>query len=189
MKKVVRLTESDLIRIVKRIIKEQEDWSDDNETEYLSSQSRFRDNANRLERKSKDINLRHSKNGKIDYSDEYYDEIEQLMDDPDFMDSERKYDDLYLKRNKSLAKGKYDRLVKNRPSDFDVDSARSEFDSLDSEIRGFESEYPRLQGQDYDDFYDKFNEFTASDKYKQMQSKKDRRDYLNKQLGKDRYKK
>ena len=37
MKKVIRLTESDLIRLVKRVIKEQEDqWNTDKESELYS---------------------------------------------------------------------------------------------------------------------------------------------------------
>ena len=41
MKRIVRLTESDLARIVKRVIREQEEtWSDDDEMEYAGIRSR-----------------------------------------------------------------------------------------------------------------------------------------------------
>ena len=57
MKKIVRLTESDLMRIVKRVIREQE-WSDEDESELSSAESKYKDIQSRMMDKSKSI---HSK--------------------------------------------------------------------------------------------------------------------------------
>ena len=40
-KKVIRLTESDLMRLVKRIIRESDDWSDEDESELSSISGKY----------------------------------------------------------------------------------------------------------------------------------------------------
>jgi len=76
MKKVIRLTESDLIRLVKRVVREQEEWSQDDEDKikFLGQQ--------RSNLMKKGENIPYLKNYAVDgeYTDDSYDRFKQDFD-------------------------------------------------------------------------------------------------------------
>lgn len=187
-KRVIRLTESDLIRLVKKVIREQEeDWTDEDESEFSSVDSTYKGIKDRMMNKSKDIQSKYRKDdGEIEYSDDFYDEIGSMYDEPDYKEFSKKHDDLSRKKGNYQEKMRYGDVVKNRPSDFDVDKYSSEYETLQPEIEDLKKGYPYLKDEpDMDTFINKYKEFEKSDKGRSLKSKQDRRDYLSKQLDKD----
>lgn len=188
-KRVIRLTESDLIRLVKKVIREQEeeDWTDEDESEFSSVDSAYKGIKDRMMNKSKDIQSKYRKDDdEIEYSDDFYDEIGGMYDEPDYKEFSKKHDDLWRKKGNYQEKMRYGDVVKNRPSDFDVDKYSSEYDSLNPEIEDLKKGYPYLKDEpDFDTFADKYEKYNKSDKGMGLKSKQDRRDYLSKQLDKD----
>ena len=112
MKKVIRLTESDLVRLVKRVIKEQEDqWNTDKETELFDL------------RKKSDEFLKDKNRPR--YAD--YDDNESFMKDVEDWKESSGYNNHinYLKSREDVKRGirkreddeRYSNLVKNRPAE------------------------------------------------------------------------
>jgi hypothetical protein len=183
MKKVIRLTESDLTRIVKRVIKESE-WTDDDERELSSLNSKYDDTHSRMLAKSKDIRSKYPNSG-----DEFYDEIDDMLSDPDYSEMRKKQIDLLSKKSKNQEKLRYDNVVKNRPSDYDTERYNSEYDKLDSEIDDLKKGHPYLKDySDEDSYVDAANQFANSKSGKDLKSKRDRLFYLGKHLDSDRKK-
>ena len=54
-KRVIRLTESDLIRLVKKVIRESDDWTEDDETELSSVETKYKGIKDRMRGGAKDI--------------------------------------------------------------------------------------------------------------------------------------
>jgi hypothetical protein len=175
MKKVIRLTESDLIRLVKRVIKEQEeDWNTDKESELYS-----------LDAKTKEF---HKDKNRPNYAD--YDDNESFMKDIEDWAKSSGYNDHLDKLNsrlnvkKSIRKReddeRYSNLVKNRPANFDIDALNAEYGDLDSEyendIKDFKSKY----SVDDPDFYDEFDK-----RFAPIQAKQDRKSDIRRQLSRD----
>ena len=188
-KRVIRLTESDLIRLVKKVIREQEeeDWSDNDETELSSLDSKYKDIQSRMSNKGKEIQSRYRKDdGEVEQSDDFYDEFGAMYDDPDYIETNKKRDDLSSKKSNYQEKMRYGNVVKNRPSDFDVKKYSSEHDNLEPEIGDLKKGYPYLKDEpNFDTFADKYEKYDKSDKGMSLKSKQDRRDYLSKHLDRD----
>ena len=188
-KRVIRLTESDLIRLVKKVIREQEeeDWTDEDETELSSVDSTYKGIKDRMLNKSKDIQSKYRKDdGEVEQSDDFYDEIGAMYDDPDYIETNKKRDDLSSKKSNYQEKMRYGNVVKNRPSDFDVKKYSSEHDNLEPEIGDLKKGYPYLKDEpNFDTFADKYEKYDKSDKGMSLKSKQDRRDYLSKHLDRD----
>ena len=188
-KRVIRLTESDLIRLVKKVIREQEeeDWTDEDESEFSSVDSTYKGIKDRMLNKSKDIQSKYRKDdGEVEQSDDFYDEIGGMYDEPDYKEFSKKHDDLSRKKGNYQEKMRYGDVVKNRPSDFDVDKYSSEYETLQPEIEDLKKGYPYLKDEpDFDTWADKYEKYNKSDKGMGLKSKQDRRDYLSKQLDKD----
>ena len=188
-KRVIRLTESDLIRLVKKVIREQEeeDWTDEDETELSSVDSTYKGIKDRMLNKSKDIQSKYRKDdGEVEQSDDFYDEIGAMYDDPDYIETNKNRDDLSSKKSNYQEKMRYGNVVKNRPSDFDVKKYSSEHDNLEPEIGDLKKGYPYLKDEpNFDTFADKYEKYDKSDKGMSLKSKQDRRDYLSKHLDRD----
>ena len=188
-KRLIRLTESDLIRLVKKVIREQEeeDWTDEDETELSSVDSTYKGIKDRMLNKSKDIQSKYRKDdGEVEQSDDFYDEIGAMYDDPDYIETNKKRDDLSSKKSNYQEKMRYGNVVKNRPSDFDVKKYSSEHDNLEPEIGDLKKGYPYLKDEpNFDTFADKYEKYDKSDKGMSLKSKQDRRDYLSKHLDRD----
>jgi hypothetical protein len=116
MKRIIRLTESDITRIVRRVIRENE-WSDEEEMEY--EDLKFKGHPN----------LR-------DYGDSEthnYDTDSFSSDVKAFnnkRDSNPRYQELRSKLasvNRKKEEDRYSDVVSNRPEDFDVDSYNDEY--------------------------------------------------------------
>ena len=131
-KRVIRLTESDLIRLVKKVIREQEeeDWTDEDESELSSVDSTYKGIKDRMLNKSKDIQSKYRKDGgEVEQSDDFYDEIGAMYDDPDYIETNKKRDDLSSKKSNYQEKMRYGNVVKNRPSDFDVKNLKEKINT------------------------------------------------------------
>ena len=116
MKRIVRLTESDLTRIVRRVIRENE-WSDEDEMELQDIRSKGHPNLR-------------------DYGDsETHDyDIDRFSSDVEVFrnkrDSNPRYQELRSKLdsvNRKKEEDRYSDVVSNRPEDFDVDSYNDEY--------------------------------------------------------------
>lgn len=185
-KRVIRLTESDLIRLVKKVIREQEEWSDDDETELSSVDTKYKGIKDRMMGKAKDIQTKYTKDGNLEYGDDFYNEIGAMYDDPDYIETDKRRNDLMGRKSSFREKSRYDDVVKNRPSDFDVEKFSSEYDELEPEISNLKKGHPYLKdSSDFDDFADKYEKFKSSDAGRSLKSKQDRRSYLGKHLDKD----
>lgn len=186
MKKVIRLTESDLMRLVKRIIKESEDWSDEDESELSSIGGKYDQLKKSAMDKAMTAKSKYTKDdGDVDW-DSYTDELSSIYDEPEFKSARDRRDDLSIRKGKYQEKMRYDDVVKNRPSDFDADKYSSEYDKLGSEIEDLRKGYPYLKDEpDVDTFIDKVNKYDKSDKGMSIKSKQDRRAYLGKHLDRD----
>jgi hypothetical protein len=175
MKKVVRLTESDLIRLVKRVIKEQEDqWNTDKESELYS-----------LDAKTKEF-LKDKNKPRFDN----YDDTESFIKDLEDWQKSSGYDDHinYLKSRKDAKRAirkreddeRYSNLVKNRPADFDADALNAEYGDLDSEYENDVKDWKSKYSSDDPDFYDKFDE-----RFAPIKAKLDRKTDIRRQLSRD----
>lgn len=175
MKKVIRLTESDLIRLVKRVIKEsEEEWNSDKEGELYS-----------LDAKTKEF---HKDKNRPNWAD--YDDNESFMKDVEDWGKSSGYNDHLDKLNsrlnakKSIEKRKdderYSNLVKNRPADFDADALNAEYGDLDSEYENDVKDWKSKYSVDDPDFYDKFDERIAP-----INAKLDRKSEIRRQLSRD----
>lgn len=185
-KKVIRLTESDLMRLVKRIIRESDDWSDEDESELSSISGKYDQLKKSTMDKAMTARSKYTKDdGDVDW-DSYTDELNSIYDEPEYKSVRDRKDDLSMRKSKYKEKMRYDDVIKNRPSDFDVDKYSSEYDELGSEIEGLKKGYPYLKDEpDVDTFIDKFNKYDKSDKGMSLKSKQDRRAYLGKHLDRD----
>ena len=128
MKRIVRLTESDLTRIVRRVIRENE-WSDEDEMELQDIRSK----APYLNDFDGDIDL-------------FEPEFEKWRDEPRHMELKNKKRDYRAKQEED----RYSDVVKNRPSDFDVDAYQSEYDELGTKVDDFKKNAPYLKDFDND---------------------------------------
>lgn len=175
MKKIIRLTESDLIRLVKRVIKEQEeDWNSDKENDLYSLEAKRNDFF-------KDPN-------RPNYKD--YDDNESFMKDIKDWEKSSGYND-HLDKLKSMLSSKraiekrkdddrYSNIVKSRPSNFDIDALNAEYDELDADYDDDVKDWNSKYSINDPDFYDKFSERIApiSDKLK-------RKSEIRRQLSRD----
>ena len=186
MKKVIRLTESDLMRLVKRIIREQEEWSDEDESELSSTRSKYDTLTKAGINKAKSAQSKYRKDdGEMDW-ESASDEIGSIYDEPELKSTREKLSNLSGRKGGYQEKMRYSDVTKNRPSDFDIEKYSSEYDELGSEIEGLKKGYPYLKDEpDFESFADKYQKFEKSDKGRSLQTKRDRRDYLGKQLDKD----
>ena len=175
MKKVIRLTESDLIRLVKRVIKEQEeDWNTDKESELYS-----------LDAKTKEF-LKDKNKPRFDN----YDDTESFIKDLEDWQKSSGYDDHinYLRSRQDAKRAirkreddeRYSNLVKNRPADFDADALNAEYHGLDSEYENDIKDWKSKYSVDDPDFFDKFDE-----RYAPIQAKQDRKWEIQTQLSRD----
>jgi hypothetical protein len=175
MKKVIRLTESDLIRLVKRVIKEQEEeWNTDKESELYS-----------LRDKTKEF-LKDKNRPRFDD----YDDNESFMKDLEDWGKSSGYNDHLDKLNSRLGVKKsirkredderYSNLVKNRPADFDADALNAEYGDLDSEYENDIQDWKSKYSSDDPDFYDKFDE-----RFAPIKAKQDRKHDIRTQLSRD----
>jgi IS5 family transposase len=79
MKKVIRLTESDLIRLVKRVIREQNDWSEDDENE-IRTLHRMQGDISRKAIEDKTFPFIRDYRVDGEYTDDTYDRFNQDFD-------------------------------------------------------------------------------------------------------------
>lgn len=180
MARIIRLTESDLIRLVKRVIREQEDWTSDNETELSSTKSKYDNLSGRLSKQSSDLFKKHQDN--LDDLD--WDEVNTIMNDPERMGMRKKLSDLSDRKQKYHSKKEYDDTVRNRPSDFDVDDYNDEVGSLERDFSSARKEVPNPK-----DFENLDSWASAADKFSKkhnLSTKYDRYGHLLKHLGRDR---
>jgi len=138
MKRIIRLTESDLTRIVRRVIKENE-WTDQDEMEFQDIRSK----GPRLNDFDGDVDL-------------FEPEYEKWQNDP-------RHVELKNKKRAHRAKQEEDRysdVVKNRPSDFDVDAYQSEYDELGTKVDDFKKNAPYLKDfEDFDEWESSFKKY------------------------------
>jgi hypothetical protein len=164
MKKIIRLTESDLTRIVRRVIRENE-WSDDDEMELQS----FRSSGPRLSDFDGDVDL-------------YEPELEKWQNDPRHV---------ALKNKKRAYKAKqeedrYSNATKNRPSDYNRDEYQREYDQLGIKMDNYKKNMPNLRDfENSDDWERSFKDYDRNSDIKDTQS---RRQELRKHLDRDRNK-
>jgi hypothetical protein len=128
MKRIVRLTESDLTRIVRRVIRENE-WSDEDEMEYQDIRSK----GPYLKDFDNDIS-------------KWEPEFEKWQNDPRHVELMNKKG----AHRKKQEEDRYSDVVKNRPSDFDVDAYQSEYDELGTKVDDFKKNAPYLKDFDND---------------------------------------
>jgi hypothetical protein len=175
MKKVIRLTESDLVRLVKRVIKEQEEeWNSDKEAELYS-----------LDAKTKEFLKDKNRPNWADYDD-----YESLMKDfEDWAKSSGYKDHLDNLNSKLSAKRairkrkddeRYSNLVKSRPANFDIDALNAEYDELDAEYDNDIKDWKSKYSVDDPDFYDKFDE-----RFAPIRDKINRKYEISRQLSRD----
>jgi hypothetical protein len=164
MKRIIRLTESDLTRIVRRVIRENE-WSDKDEMEFQDIRSK----GPRLNDFDGDVDL-------------FEPEYEKWQNDP-------RHVELKNKKRAHRAKQEEDRysdVVKNRPSDFDVDAYQSEYDELGTKVAGFKKNAPYLKDfEDSDEWERSFKKYKDESNIGDIAS---RRSELRKHLDRDRKK-
>jgi hypothetical protein len=161
MKRIVRISERDLTRIVRRVLKENEEWSDEDE----SSMSDIESNAPYL--------------SDYENTDEWESDYESWRDNP------KRQDLLSKKRNIKAKKEKdrYSNVVKNRPSDFDSKKYQGEYDSVRSDIDDFWSNTSTLDQFDNADDYGSYLDKRKSDF--DFDTKADRASFLRKNLDKN----
>jgi hypothetical protein len=169
MKKVIRLTESDLMRLVKRIIRESEEWTDEDSNELSSLESDY------------DSELK-----KAPYLKNYDGDIDRFAGDfesHDFNQLNSIRDRISAKRKKK-EDNRYSKVVKDRPSDYDLDKYRDEYDRLGGEMKSHLKGIPNLKN--YDGDIDRFaSDFGSSDELKKYQEKSKRKSYLSKNMDRD----
>ena len=128
MKRIIRLTESDLTRIVRRVIRENE-WSDEDEMELQDIRSK----GPYLDDFDGDIS-------------KWEPEFKNWRDNPRHVELKNKKRDYRAKQEED----RYSDVVKNRPSDFDVDDYQSEYDELGTKVDDFKKNAPYLKDFDND---------------------------------------
>ena len=119
MKRIIRLTESDLTRIVRRVIREQEDeWSDEEDMEYKE--------------------LHHSGHPHLN---DYGDDHDRFSTDAETFrnkrDSNPRYQELRSKKmgiHRKKEEDRYNDVVSNRPEDYDTDAYNDEYNDLARKI-------------------------------------------------------
>jgi hypothetical protein len=164
MKRIVRLTESDLTRIVRRVIKESE-WTDEDEKEFKDIRSK----GPNLRDFDMDVDL-------------YEPELEKWQNDPRHVE---------LKNKKRAHRSKqeedrYSNVVKNRPSDYDRDAYQKEYDQLGSKIDDYKKNAPYLKDfEDSDEWERSFKKYEDESNIGDIAS---RRSELRKHLDRDRKK-
>ena len=181
MKKVIRLTESDLTRIVKRIIRESSEkpeWTRQ-DREKLDSLTN-----NREELKNQWMN----KYGHLDVEDR----IEYMnSNDPIFRKIEginKQISVLYDKLD-SVKKWEDDerhsRVVKNRPSDFDVDRYSDSYWTHTDKINSLSPKVPKYSdyGSEREDEW--YADYSSSPDKKKIDKISKSRDYYSDHLGRD----
>jgi hypothetical protein len=161
MKKVIRLTESDLTRIVRRVIREQE-WSDDDEMEYQN----IRKGSPYLKDFDNDVDL-------------FRPELEKWQNDPRHIELKNKKQASIRKKEEE----RYSNVVKNRPSDYDRDIYQSEYDDLNSGFEKWRNNAPKWdETMDNDEWLSKFEKYKNDFDH---ENKSKRKSYLSKHLDRD----
>jgi len=147
MKKVIRLTESDLIRLVKRVVREQEEWSQDDEDKikFLGQQ--------RSNLMKKGENIPYLKNYAVDgeYTDDSYDRFKQ---DFDKWDEDSGYNELG-RQIKSIA----DRRPKIQEPGITKENKWEVIGQLQDKIQKLNNEIPRYDvnsDEDFESVYEKY---------------------------------
>jgi hypothetical protein len=167
MKRIIRLTESDLTRIVRRVIRENE-WSDEEEMEYQDI-------------KSKGPYLKDFDNDISKWEPEFV----KWRDDPKHVELKNKKSDYESKLRAKQEEDRYSNVVKNRPSDFDADTYQDEYDQLGTKVGDFKKGAPYLKDFDNDiskweKSYKKYQDETG------INDTNKRRQELSRQLDRDR---
>jgi hypothetical protein len=177
MKKVIRLTESDLMRIVKRVIREQE-WSDDDEMELAS-----------LRKSSEDIYKKQPTYRKSIEKD-YGGDMDKFMSDLEKTDwgsvntAKEKFLSKLTDKEKKQSDLRYSDIVKNRPSDYNYNEYKDEYRKLKNELVSVEKEIPNLK--DFDNNTDKWADAIGkSSAVKKRRHILDRMSYLSHHMGRD----
>jgi hypothetical protein len=131
MKRIVRLTESDLTRIVRRVIRENEEesWTDVDQSEWDDIRSK----GPYLKDFDNDVS-------------KWEPEFEKWKNNPRYKELMNKKD----AHRKKQEEDRYSDVVKNRPSDFDVDAYQSEYDELGTKVDDFKKNAPYLKDFDND---------------------------------------
>ena len=170
MKRIIRLTESDLTRIVRRVIRESEDesWSDEDQSEWDDIRSK----GPYLKDFDNDIS-------------KWEPEFEKWKNNPRHKELINKKSDYESKLRSKQEEDRYSDVVKNRPSDFDVDTYQDEYDQLETKMGGLNKGLPYLK--DFDNDISKWEK--SFKKYKDEKGFNDtskRRQELRRHLDKDR---
>ena len=181
MKKVIRLTESDLTRIVKRIIlesSEKPEWTNQDREKLSHLQNKLEELQNQWM----------DKYGHLDVDDR----IEHMnSNDPIFRNIENTkkqtsalYDKLNSVKNWEDDE-RYSNVVKNRPSDFDADIYNDLYLTHTDKINSLSPKVPKYS--DYgsereDEWYDDYSSSSAKNKIDKISKS---RDYYRDHLGKD----
>jgi hypothetical protein len=164
MKRIIRLTESDLTRIVRRVIKESE-WTDEDEMEFQDIRSK----APNLRDFDMDVDL-------------FEPELEKWQNDPRHVELKNKKRAYREKQEDD----RYSDVVKNRPSDFDVDTYQSEYDELGTKMGDFKKNAPYLKDfEDSDEWQKSYGEYERNTGINDVRA---RRRELSKHLDRDRKK-
>jgi hypothetical protein len=157
MKRIIRLTESDLTRIVRRVIREQEDeWSDEEDKEYKE--------------------LHHSGHPHLN---DYGDDFDRFSADAETFrnkrDSNPRYQELRSKKmgiHRKKEEDRYNDVVSNRPEDYDTDAYNDEYNDLARKIVDREKSFPRLQkGEDAMAFSNKLKKYTEDPEFRSMKNR------------------
>jgi hypothetical protein len=177
MKKIIRLTESDLMRIVKRVIREQE-WSDEDEMGLSSLRKSTEDIYKKQPTYKKSI-------GK-DYGGDY-DRFMSDLDKTDWESINTAKEKLLSKqtdKERKLSDLRHSNVVKNRPSDYDYNKYKNEYNKLKRELVSVEQELPYLKDfdNDMDEFIDAYENSPAVEKHRRIL---DRLNYLSRHMGRD----
>jgi hypothetical protein len=162
MKRIIRLTESDLTRIVRRIIKESE-WTDEDEMEFQDIRSK----APNLRDFDMDVDL-------------FEPELGKWQNDPRHVELKNKKRAYREKQEED----RYSNVVKNRPSDYDKDKYQSERDEIQSQIDDYKSKAPRLN--DFDSHEDWESAFETHKAKTGISDKSKRKQELDRYLDRDR---
>jgi len=161
MKKVIRLTESDLIRLVKRVIKESDDWSPDDDNEIRN-----------LHKKKVNIFKQGEKDKKIPYVKDYGfddDSIDRFSQDFDKWKQDSGYKE---------ASDRIDTLSKRRPKTKQHDITPSNrweiIGQLQNKIKELEAEMPKFDvnsDEDNDSQFKKYRRWEIESGYKDLKNK------------------
>ena len=149
MKKVIRLTENDLTRIVRRVIKEsQEDvWSDEDEKDYqeIGSKAPYLKDYNGDE-------------------DRWIDDYKSWSNEPKHQELKNKKDNIALNRRKKEAEKNANRKVVKGPW--------SDEDEKDYKEMGSKAPYLKNYGGDTDAWADDYEKWTNEPKHIEIKNKR-----------------